>query len=149
MLKIEIVIEDVSSLTDHEKSILAIIAGGVTTTAPVATPRVEEPKVEIKEETPKTRKPRTTTPKVEVKEEAPVEEVEDEEEVIEEEETNEVVTPEDLRDYAKDNADSAYGPAYAAILTKYKVKNFQSIPLDKVAEVKAQLDEVFANVPKA
>jgi len=154
MLKIEIIVEG-TGITDAQKKILLAIAG-VTESVATTNTEVPEPKAPVAEEKPKAT--RTRTPK---EAPAPVEAVETTPEVVPTPTPEPVAsegewtpveitgnTAEDLANYAKNNANGAYGPAYRGILDAYGVKNFRNIPVDKIAEVKAKLEEVFVNIPR-
>jgi hypothetical protein len=151
MLKLEITIEDVSSLTEHEKEILAVIAkkDGV---APITheevviekpAPKRRAPKVEVEAVSPEL----PSAPKAEEK---PVEVETPKEEIVEEH----VETPkeevafsiEDLNNYARSVAKPEYAAHYRALLNEYGVSTFKQIPQDKVLEAKAKLDDIVQNV---
>lgn len=139
MLKLEITIEDVSSLTEHEKEILAVIAkkDGV---APIT-----HEEVVIEKPAPKRRAPKVgveavspelpSAPKIEEK---PV--------VVETPKEEVAFSIEDLNNYARSVAKPEYAAHYRALLNEYGVSTFKQIPQDKVLEAKAKLDDIVQNV---
>lgn len=139
MLKLEITIEDVSSLTEHEKEILAVIAkkDGV---APITheevviekpAPKRRAPKVEVEAVSPEL----PSAPKIEEK---PV--------VVETPKEEVAFSIEDLNNYARSVAKPEYAAHYRALLNEYGVSTFKQIPQDKVLEAKAKLDDIVQNV---
>lgn len=162
MIKLEINIDNVSNITQVERSVLKALyeaTAPLTEPAEVVTPEVAAATVVVEEVKVAPKRVRKPTPKVEehvvvaevvetpVVETPVVEEVVEPEIVKEEIKVNDVpFTAADLGEYAKSKVQPGLGDAYRAILREYGVNKFTLIPDSEALKVKARIDELVENL---